>query len=98
MSENFDLNQNHYYYNKKNSIPMVFIHGVGLDHQMWDKQISYFNEFSISNIRLFFQFKRTICHEPRLIKTKIKKITKTENKNLCFKGQKLTSPNIDCSK
>ena len=47
MSKNFDLNQNHYYYNKKNSIPMVFIHGVGLDHQMWDKQISYFNEFSI---------------------------------------------------
>ena len=57
----------------------------------------FFKEFSISNIKLFFQFKRTICHEPSAIKTKIKKIINTENKNLCFKEYKLTSPNIDCS-
>ena len=47
MSENFDPNQNHYFFNKKDSIPIVFIHGVGLDHQMWDKQVNYLNEFSI---------------------------------------------------
>ena len=47
MSLNFDQNQNYYFFKKKNTIPLVFIHGVGLDHQMWDKQISYFNEFSI---------------------------------------------------
>jgi len=46
MSINFDPNQNYYFFNKKNSIPNVFIHGVGLDHQMWDYQINYFNEFS----------------------------------------------------
>ena len=47
MSENFDLNQNHYFFNKKNSIPLVFIHGVGLDHQMWHEQVNYLNDFSI---------------------------------------------------
>ena len=46
MSQNFDPNQNYYFFNKKNSIPIVFIHGVGLDHQMWDYQINYFNEYS----------------------------------------------------
>ena len=47
MSKNFDPNQNYYFFNKKKSIPVVFIHGVGLDHQMWDKQVNYLNEFSI---------------------------------------------------
>ena len=47
MSQNFDPNQNYYFYNKKESIPIVFIHGVGLDHKMWDNQVDYLNEFSI---------------------------------------------------
>ena len=47
MSENFDPNQNHYFFNNKDTTPLVFIHGVGLDYQMWDKQVNYFNEFSI---------------------------------------------------
>ena len=46
MSLNFDPNQNYYFFNKKKSIPLVFIHGVGLDHQMWDHQINYFSEYS----------------------------------------------------
>ena len=46
MSQNFDPNQNYYFFNKKKSIPLVFIHGVGLDHQMWDHQVNYFNEYS----------------------------------------------------
>ena len=41
----------------------------------------------ISKIRLFFQFKRIICHEPNAIKTEMKKNTKTENKNLFFKDR-----------
>ena len=45
----------------------------------------FFNEFSISEIRLFFQFNLIICQLPNEIKTNIKKIIKTENKNLCFK-------------
>jgi (E)-2-((N-methylformamido)methylene)succinate hydrolase len=47
MSANFDPNQNHYFFKNKDSTPLVFIHGVGLDHQMWDKQVNYLNEFSI---------------------------------------------------
>ena len=46
MSLNFDPNQNYYLFNKRNSVPLVFIHGVGLDHQMWNNQVSYFNEYS----------------------------------------------------
>ena len=46
MSLNFDPNQNCYLFNKKDTVPLVFIHGVGLDHQMWGHQISYFNEYS----------------------------------------------------
>ena len=47
MSENFDPNQNHYFFNNKDTTPLVFIHGVGLDHQMWDNQVNYLNKFSI---------------------------------------------------
>ena len=47
MSKNFDPNQNHYYFNKKNSVPIVFIHGVGLDHKMWEPQINSLNNHSI---------------------------------------------------
>ena len=47
MSLNFDPNQNYYFFDKKDSIPLVFIHGVGLDHQMWSNQVDYLNEFSI---------------------------------------------------
>ena len=46
MSLNFDPNQNCYLFNKKDTVPLVFIHGVGLDHQMWNYQVSYFNEYS----------------------------------------------------
>ena len=52
-----------------------------------DLKINNINEFSISKIKLFFQFRRIICHVPNPIKTRIKKIIKTENKNLCFKDQ-----------
>ena len=58
----------------------------------WDNSTGkFFNEFSISRIRLFFQFKRIICHEPNEIKTNIKKITKTENgvNPLCFNQKTL---------
>ena len=46
MSENFDPNQNYYTFNDNNTIPLVFIHGVGLDHKMWDSQIKNFKEYS----------------------------------------------------
>ena len=39
-------NQNYYNYINNNTIPIVFIHGVGLDHKMWAPQINYFNNYS----------------------------------------------------
>ena len=40
------LKGSYYSYINKASIPLVFIHGVGLDHKMWKPQINSFNEFS----------------------------------------------------
>ena len=33
------------FFNDKNTVPLVFVHGVGLDHQMWSSQINNLNEF-----------------------------------------------------
>ena len=46
MSQGFDSNQNFYSFIDNNSTPLVFIHGVGLNHQMWEPQIKYLEEFS----------------------------------------------------
>ena len=46
MSYNFDTDQNHYYFNNKNSLPIIFIHGVGLNQQMWKPQIEFFKDNS----------------------------------------------------
>ena len=46
MSYNFDTNQNHYYFNNKNSLPLIFIHGVGLNQKMWKPQIEFFRKNS----------------------------------------------------
>jgi len=36
-----------YVYNKKNQIsPMVFIHGVGLTHEIWQPQLNFFKDYS----------------------------------------------------
>jgi len=47
MFQNFDPNQNYYSFNDKNTVPLVFIHGVGLDQRMWEPQIEAFKEYSI---------------------------------------------------
>ena len=47
MSLSFDPNQNYFYFKNNKTIPLLFIHGVGLDHQMWEPQIRSLNEFSI---------------------------------------------------
>ena len=65
MSQNFDPNQNHFFFVKKDTIPLVFIHGVGLDHQMWDKQLSGLNEFSILTYDLLGHGK-TPCYKEKL--------------------------------
>ncbi|MDC1236707.1 alpha/beta hydrolase [Pelagibacteraceae bacterium] len=47
MSQNFDSNQNYYSFINNNTDPLVFIHGVGLDHEMWKPQINSLNDQSI---------------------------------------------------
>ena len=47
MSYNFDPNQNYYSFIDNNTDPLVFIHGVGLDHQMWLPQVNSLNNHSI---------------------------------------------------
>ena len=39
-------NQNHYTYIDNKTVPIVFIHGVGLDSNMWSPQINYFKNHS----------------------------------------------------
>ena len=46
MCQGFDLKGSFYSYINKDTIPSVFIHGVGLNHKMWEPQINSFNEFS----------------------------------------------------
>jgi (E)-2-((N-methylformamido)methylene)succinate hydrolase len=47
MPHNFDQNQNYYSFIDNNRDPLVFIHGVGLDHKMWEPQINSLNNHSI---------------------------------------------------
>ncbi|MDB4232596.1 alpha/beta hydrolase [Candidatus Pelagibacter sp.] len=47
MFENFDPNQNYYSFNDNDTVPIVFIHGVGLDQQMWKPQIAALKKYSI---------------------------------------------------
>ena len=46
MSQGFDLKGSYYTYINKETIPSVFIHGVGLDHKMWNPQINSLNNYS----------------------------------------------------
>ena len=46
MPHNFDPNQNYHSFINNNTEPLVFIHGVGLDHKMWDSQITSLNNYS----------------------------------------------------
>jgi (E)-2-((N-methylformamido)methylene)succinate hydrolase len=46
MPHNFDPNQNYHSFIDNNTEPLVFIHGIGLDHKMWDSQIALLNNYS----------------------------------------------------
>ena len=46
MSQGFDSDQNYYSFIDNNTVPLVFVHGVGLDHQMWNPQINSLNNYS----------------------------------------------------
>ena len=42
MESGFDSSGTFYLINKKEDVPIVFIHGVGLNHSIWDNQIREF--------------------------------------------------------
>ena len=46
MTYNFDPHQNYYSFSDNNTEPLVFVHGVGLDHKMWDSQITSLDNYS----------------------------------------------------
>ena len=46
MPQGLDSNQNYYIFNDINTTPLVFIHGVGLNHQMWEPQINFLKDYS----------------------------------------------------
>ena len=46
MPHNFDPSQNYYSFIDNKTEPLVFIHGVGLNHEMWDSQIASLNNYS----------------------------------------------------
>ncbi|MDC0569413.1 alpha/beta hydrolase [Candidatus Pelagibacter sp.] len=47
MPYDFDPNQNYHSFIDNNTDPIVFIHGVGLDHRMWEPQINSLDDHSI---------------------------------------------------
>ena len=47
MSYNFDPSQNYHSFIDNNTEPLVFIHGVGLSHKMWDSQVNSLGDHSI---------------------------------------------------
>ena len=43
MSNTSDSFETYYKYNKiNNENPLIFVHGIGLNHEIWDKQTNYF--------------------------------------------------------
>ena len=46
MPHNFDPSQNYYSFIDNRTEPLVFIHGLGLDHKMWNSQIASLNDCS----------------------------------------------------
>jgi pimeloyl-ACP methyl ester carboxylesterase len=65
MPHNFDTNQNYYSFIDNNTDPLVFIHGVGLDHKMWEPQINSLNDHSIITYDLLGHGK-TVHHKEEL--------------------------------
>ena len=48
MIEGIDSNGTYYNYNKKKDVPIIFIHGVGLNNKIWEPQIDSFENSVIT--------------------------------------------------
>ena len=48
MPKTSDLFETYYKYIKNNeNYPIIFIHGIGLSHEIWEKQINYFKNYNL---------------------------------------------------
>ena len=61
-------NQNYYTFINNKTVPVVFIHGVGLDRKMWSPQISYFKNYSTITYDLLGHGKTPLDKEKVTIK------------------------------
>ncbi len=68
MTLNFDTNQNYYLFKDNNTVPLVFVHGVGLNHQMWKSQTHQLSEFSILTYDLLGHGKTPLYKDKLTIK------------------------------
>ena len=47
MSNSSDKYETYYKYNQVNDRdPIIFIHGIGLNHEIWDDQTNYFKNYN----------------------------------------------------
>ena len=47
MSKTTDSFNTYYKFNKFNEKdPIIFIHGIGLNHKIWDQQVNYFKKYN----------------------------------------------------
>ena len=47
MSKTLDSFETYYKFNKQSeNDPIIFIHGIGLNHEIWDQQINYFKNYN----------------------------------------------------
>ena len=46
MEKSISSSGTFYIYNKKKTTPIVFIHGVGLTHAIWQPQLDYFKDYT----------------------------------------------------
>ena len=47
MSKTSDSFETYYKFNQQNeNAPIIFIHGIGLNHEIWDQQVNYFKKYN----------------------------------------------------
>ena len=53
MSKTIDTFNTYYKFNKTSEeTPIIFIHGIGLTHEIWDQQIKFFKKKKIQSFMI----------------------------------------------
>ena len=67
-----DSQNTFYILDKKTDVPIVFIHGVGLNHKIWEPQINVFeNTFTVSVSELNIKIAVIINNNNDILKIKL---------------------------